>query len=87
MVFEEPQNLPYMVYGEDAASDFSADNQHYYKINNYWLEYYSKTPSVTDEARIEEVFKHNDIPYSRQGRQYLDGEKMFICVYDFQLGE
>ena len=87
MVFLQPQNLPFMVYGSPSRDDFMADNEHYYKVTDYWLEYYSKQPDEIDKARIEGIFTQNKISYSREGEQYIDDQKMFICVYNFQLGE
>lgn len=85
--FKTEQTLPFMAYGFDGSDDFDADNRHYYKIKNGWLEYYCDTADFDTYENIEGIFEENDIPYVWQGTEWLDKERMVVSIWKIQLAQ
>lgn len=82
--FEEPPDLPYIIYLFAYSSNFGADNKTYQKINNYQVELYSNEKDLESEQLIENLFDENDIYYDKS-ETYIESEKMYQVIYEIQI--
>lgn len=82
--FENPPNLPYIVYLFTHSNNFGAENKVYQKLNNYQVELYADEKDFESEQVIENLFDGNDIYYDKT-EAYLESEEMYQVVYEIQI--
>ena len=79
--FKNAQTPPYIVYIGNGQTTFKADDTYYYKYNNYQVEYYFKTKSMTTEESIETLLLSNGYRYEKSEDIYLDDQDVFLIYY------
>jgi len=82
--FDEPPNLPYIVYLFTYSSNFGAEDRVYQKIDNYQVELYSEKKDLAREQLIENLFDENDIYYDKS-ETYIESEEMYQVIYEIQI--
>ena len=81
--FLKPPALPYIVFLEN--SNFSgADNKICLLKRDITVELYNS--KINREKEVEEILIKNSIEFSKE-RTWIDSEKIFQTVYDFNLYE
>ncbi|MDU2291404.1 MAG: hypothetical protein E7D69_15200 [Clostridium celatum] len=83
--FLKPPALPYIVFLEN--SNFSgADNKICLLKRDITVELYNSKINREKEKEVEEILIKNSIEFSKE-RTWIDSEKIFQTVYDFNLYE
>jgi len=77
--------LPYIVFLQDSKNS-GADNKICLIERNITVELYSSKVNREKENEIEEILIKNSIEFSKN-RTWIDSEKVFQTVYDFNLYE
>lgn len=76
--------LPYTVYYVTERDDVIADNQSYFKVRSMVIELYTDSKDEDLEARVESFLNGlNIIPVVSE--QYINDEKMYEIIYEFDL--
>ena len=76
---------PFICFLYDSYSnDLMADNINYQAIRPLTIELYTDNKDFALESRVEETLKAHELPFMRQ-ETYLDGEQMFMVIYDTQI--
>lgn len=83
--FSQAQNPPYILYGLDDRSDLMADDAHYLKITNGYLELYTTVPELDIQKQIEEHLAANGIAWDFDDQREIAEEKVWLTrwVFDF----
>ena len=79
--FKTGQTPPYIVYIGNGQDVFEADNTHYWKQNNYQVEYYFTTKNESNEAAIEDALLENGYLYDKSEDVYIEDEGVFVIYY------
>lgn len=79
--FKTKQSPPYIVYIGNGQDVFEADNTHYYRENNYQVEYYFTTKNESNEASIEDALLENGYNYTKSEDVYIEDEGVFVIYY------
>ena len=79
--FVEQVTPPYIVYLGAGQDVFEADNTHYWRENQYRVEYYFKLKNEENEAVIEEALLNNGYLYDKSEDIYIDSEDVFVIYY------
>ena len=79
--FKKKQEPPYIVYIGSGQDIFDADNTHYYRNNNYQVEYYFTTKNESNEAAIEDALLENGYNYTKSEDVYIEDEGVFVIYY------
>lgn len=74
-------NLPYFIVREDQKDFITTDNEIYYSVNNYEIEFYFQNKDQDFENKIENLFKDNKIIYSVSGDIYISEERFNLKTY------
>ena len=82
--FEEPVNLPFLTFYYPYRADVHADNICYVPIEHTVLELYTEQIDFPQEAAVEAVLTGAEITFSKD-RNYIDSERMWQTVYEFDL--
>ena len=77
-----PAGPPYLLYLGAGQYTFQADDTHYYRRNQYQLEYYFTTKNEETEARIEDVLLGNGFLYEKSEDVYIEDEGVFVIYYN-----
>lgn len=72
---------PFIVYLGNGQTDFEADNMHYWKQNNYQVEYYFTTKDEVNEEAIEQALLSNGFLYEKSEDVYIAEEDVFVIYY------
>lgn len=83
--FLSPPTLPYIVFLEDSNCS-GADNKICILERDITVELYSSRINREKENELEEILIKNSIEFSKD-RTWIDSEKIFQTVYDFNLYE
>ncbi|MCH3934342.1 MAG: hypothetical protein LKJ07_07285 [Leuconostoc mesenteroides] len=76
--------LPYTVYYVVERDDMIADDKSYFKVRSMNIELYTDSKDEDLEARVESFLNGLGIvPYISE--QYIDDEKMYEVIYEFDL--
>lgn len=78
---------PVLVYRRDSSSNFGADGIVYKKINNYYVELYTKYKDNQLEQRLEDLFDAHEIFYNVEAEDYIDTEQMYQIIYRINFDE
>lgn len=80
-LFKIPQEPPYIVYLGNGQDTFEADNTHYYKRNNYQVEYYFTQKNEANEEAIESALLKDGYLYDKSEDIYIESENVFVIYY------
>lgn len=83
--FNKPPALPYVVFLE-SGNFGGADSKNCVANRNITIELYSDKINKTEEAKIEALLNYRAIEYLKD-RTWLDSERLFQTMYDFNLLE
>ena len=79
--FKTNQSPPYIVYIGNGQEVFEADNTHYYRENNYQVEYYFTTKDESNEASIEDALLGAGYLYDKSEDVYIEDQGVFVIYY------
>ena len=79
--FKIPQEPPYVVYIGNGQSNLNADNTHYYRKNEYQIEYYFTQKNEALETEIEDTLLANGYLYDKSEDIYIEDEDVFLIYY------
>ncbi len=83
--FNKAQPLPYVIYGAAGRSDIHADNIHYFKIPDGYVELYTENKSAALEERLEAALESAAIPWEWDYEQYIESEHMMVVRWNIQM--
>ncbi|MCT8978307.1 hypothetical protein N4T77_17095 [Clostridium sp. CX1] len=83
--FLKPPALPYIIFLEEVNVS-GADNKNCIVDRNISIELYSDKINREAESKIDALLNEKVIEY-RKNRTWIDSEKFFQTVYDFNLVE
>ena len=79
--FKTPQTPPYIVYIGNGQSNLNADNTHYYRKNQYQVEYYFTQKNEANEEAIESALLSDGFLYDKSEDIYIESEGVFVIYY------
>lgn len=79
--FNTPQTPPYIVYIGNGQSNLNADNTHYYRKNEYQVEYYFTQKNEANEEAIESALLADGFLYDKSEDIYIESEGVFVIYY------
>ena len=79
--FKKKRTPPYIVYIGNGQETFQADNTHYYKENNYQVEYYFTEKNESNETAIENALLNSGFLYDKSEDIYIEAEDVFVVYY------
>ena len=79
--FKKKQDPPYIVYIGSGQDTFDADNTHYWRENNYQIEYYFTEKNEANEAAIEDALLSNGYIYDKSEDVFIEDENVFVIYY------
>lgn len=79
--FKTAKTPPYIVYIGNGQDTFGADNTHYWRQNNYQIEYYFTTKNEQNEASIENALLEAGYLYDKSEDVYIEAEDVFVIYY------
>lgn len=83
--FKEATKPPFAVWALDNDADFYADDEHYFKVANGFVELATSIKDFALEASVEDVFKNNKIPYSKDVEDYISDQNIYYVRWSIQL--
>ena len=78
---DSPKVPPYIVYIGNGQNVMEADNTHYWRENNYQIEYYFTTKDETTETAIEDALLDNGFLYDKSEDIFIEEENVFVIYY------
>ena len=79
--FKTKQEPPYLVYIGSGQDTFDADNTHYWRQNNYQVEYYFTKKNEANEAAIEDALLESGFIYEKSEDVFIEDEDVFVIYY------
>ncbi|SKA99781.1 hypothetical protein SAMN05443428_13810 [Caloramator quimbayensis] len=83
--FLKPPQLPYLIYIENKEID-GADDKNFIANRNITVELYTDKIDHAAEEKIETLLNEKAIKY-RVNRTWIDSEKFYETIYEFNLIE
>lgn len=80
-MFQDEQELPYIIFYEAGRPSFSADNVNYHNYRRYNIELYTETKDFETEKRLESLLDESEVFWEQIADDYIDDEKMNEVVY------
>lgn len=78
--YKQVPDPPYIAYIDDSASNFSADNQVYHKVNNYTVELYIRKGDTESEKELEQTFDNNKVFYEK-AKIWIKDINLYQVIY------
>lgn len=75
---------PYIIYLEDASSNFHADNKVYKHVKNIDVELYTAKKNLEIESKLETLLEENEIPFETY-EAWIESENLFQKIYELRL--
>lgn len=79
--FKTAQTPPYIVYIGNGQDVLNADNTHYWKRNQYQVEYYFTTKNEQNEESIESALLNNGFLYEKSEDIFIEEQGVFVIYY------
>lgn len=80
--FKKKVEPPYLVYIGGGQDVLEADNTHYWRNNQYQVEYYFETKSETNETAIEDALLGAGYNYTKSEDVFIEDEGVFVIYYN-----
>ena len=80
--FKTDQTPPYIVYIGNGQNVMDADNTHYWRRNQYQIEYYFTTKNEQNEASIEDALLEAGYLYEKSEDVYIEDQGVFVIYYN-----
>lgn len=78
---KEETQTPYLVWYGNGQNTFQADNTHYFRENNYIVEYYFDLKDPDTEEMIEDILLEYGLNYEKSEDVYINDEHVFLIYY------
>lgn len=75
--FDEPQELPFIVYYSSSMENFSADNEMFYQFDYFDVEVYTDFKDLVLEDELHDLFVELGLQYEHY-EVYIKEEKMYM---------
>ena len=82
--FSQTPNPPYLVYYFPAENDVMADDSNYVNRRQLFVELYTKTKDMTQEAAVESALRQSGLTWYKQ-TDFLNDEKLFQTTYEMEV--
>jgi len=79
-VAEDNITPPFILYRNDTATNFKADDKTYFKQHEYIIDLITDTKDTTKEGSLEDLLDGNNIPYDKE-EDYIESEKIYQIRY------
>lgn len=79
--FKTAQEPPYIVYIGNGQETMQADNTHYWRENQYQVEYYYTEKNEANEAAIEDALLGSGYLYDKSEDIYIEDQGVFVIYY------
>ena len=79
--FKTAQEPPYIVYIGNGQETMQADNTHYWRENQYQVEYYFTEKNEANEAAIEDALLGSGYLYDKSEDIYIEDQGVFVIYY------
>lgn len=79
---DSPKAPPYIVYIGGGQNVMDADNTHYWRENQYQIEYYFTTKDESKETAIEDALLENGFLYDKSEDIFIEDENVFVIYYN-----
>ena len=79
--FKTGQTPPYIVYIGNGQNVMEADNTHYWRRNQYQVEYYFTEKNESNETAIENALLSSGFLYDKSEDIYIEAEDVFVVYY------
>ena len=79
--FKTDQTPPYIVYIGNGQNVMDADNTHYWRRNQYQIEYYFTTKNEQNEASIEDALLAAGYLYEKSEDIFIEDQGVFVIYY------
>ena len=79
--FKTDQTPPYIVYIGNGQNVMEADNTHYWRRNQYQVEYYFTQKNEQKEYEIEQTLLDNGWLFDKSEDIYLEEDDVFLIYY------
>lgn len=76
-----PPSPPFILYVADDEDNFFADNKNYYNSKNFIIDLVTDFKDIELESKLEALFFNANIPYEKEGDNYIDNEKIYQIRY------
>lgn len=83
-VFQEEQNLPFILYDTDDTESLYADNITYASIENIKLELYTQFRDDDAEDKIKKLLDANELAYEKS-TEYISDQRTRKTTFYFSL--
>lgn len=80
--FLKPPKTTYAIY-LDSLDSRGSDDLNLIEEHTYTIELYAYTADATAEANIEKTLKSRGIEFTKQPRDWLETEQLYMTVYNF----
>lgn len=79
--FKTAQEPPYIVYIGNGQETMQADNTHYWRENQYQVEYYYTEKNEANETAIEDALLGSGYLYDKSEDIYIEDQGVFVIYY------
>lgn len=79
--FKTAQEPPYIVYIGNGQETMQADNTHYWRENQYQVEYYFTEKNEANETAIEDALLGSGYLYDKSEDIYIEDQGVFVIYY------
>lgn len=75
-------SIPFVVYREQQASTFRADDLTYHQFYNFEIELITEKKEIALEKQLEELLTTNKIPYEKNDEVWDNNERIYHNFYE-----
>jgi hypothetical protein len=79
-VAEDNITPPFILYRNDTADNFKADDKTYFKQHEYIIDLVTDKKDTVKERLLEDLLDTNNIPYDKE-EDYIESEKIYQIRY------
>lgn len=82
--FDEPQELPFIVFSEDGEDDLTADDIHYTEITTGYIELYTTQKDLINENMIKSLLNSlTNLAFEKEDESYISSEEVFYVRWSY----
>lgn len=83
--FADKREPPFVVYLDEGEDNFHADNTVWVEGQLVNVELYTKTKDLAAERKVKDLFKQNEIGYTKGSTVFIESEGLFLTPFSIKL--
>lgn len=84
LAFKEKTKPPYIIYALSGDEDVMADNEHYLRVADGFVELYTQSKDLQTQAMLEAALRKLGVAWEKENEDYIPDQRIMYVRWHIQ---